>query len=98
MGKLHKSSPFSLSIYVFLLLVWPSHGAMISSRILDRIMVSGSDNHSSNYLTTDALWFNQTLDHFSPYVEITIPSRLNFFLSFYYGLNLYTVNGRVLFS
>ncbi|MFS7979437.1 putative peptidase S28, alpha/Beta hydrolase [Helianthus anomalus] len=23
---------------------------------------------SSNYITKDAFWFNQTIDHFSPYV------------------------------
>lgn len=87
MMKLLNSSPFSLSIYVFLLSIWSSHGAMISSRILDQIMVSGSDNHSSSYLTTDALWFNQTLDHFSPYDHRKFGQRYYEFLDHFRSPN-----------
>ncbi|XP_027078402.1 probable serine protease EDA2 isoform X2 [Coffea arabica] len=48
-------------------------GAGILSRIFDRTITASGNNHlssgnsSSKYLTRDALWFNQTLDHFSPY-------------------------------
>lgn len=36
--------------------------AALTSRILNRL------TDGSNYLTTQELWLNQTLDHFSPYV------------------------------
>ncbi|CAK9157049.1 unnamed protein product [Ilex paraguariensis] len=52
----------SLALFLasLLLLLTLSHG-LLPSRILQRM------TSSSNYLTNDQLWFNQTLDHFSPY-------------------------------
>lgn len=44
-----------------LLLMLTLSDAALTSRILNRL------TDGSNYLTTQELWFNQTLDHFSPY-------------------------------
>lgn len=72
--KLFLWPPFFIATFIFFLSSTTlTDGAGILSRIFDpTIMVSdnhhlSSGNSSSNYLTRDALWFDQTLDHFSPY-------------------------------
>lgn len=59
-------------LLLFLLFSSFSHGLLTSHTMLDRL--SGSSSSSSNYLTQKEFWFNQTLDHFSPFVR--------FFLSY----------------
>ncbi|XAR73802.1 Prolyl oligopeptidase [Bertholletia excelsa] len=56
------------------LFLLPFSGAASTSRILDRLAAS------SNYLTTQELWFNQTLDHFSPYDHRKFAQRYYEFL------------------
>ncbi|KAL6959975.1 putative serine protease eda2, variant 2 [Sarracenia purpurea var. burkii] len=48
--------------------------AAVTSRILNRLTAG------SNYLTTQQLWFNQTLDHFSPYDHRQFAQRYYEFL------------------
>ncbi|KAI5684114.1 hypothetical protein M9H77_05342 [Catharanthus roseus] len=79
MRKLRESSPFLIASLVFLLLLCSSHGALISSRILEQILVFGN-NRTANYLTTEPYWFNQTLDHFSPYDHRKFSQRYYEFL------------------
>ncbi|KAL3527182.1 hypothetical protein ACH5RR_011838 [Cinchona calisaya] len=56
-------------------------GALISSRVLHRLIASQNNNdNSSKYLTKEAHWFNQTLDHFSPYDHRQFQQRYYEFL------------------
>ncbi|XP_071705549.1 probable serine protease EDA2 [Rutidosis leptorrhynchoides] len=50
-----------MRVSIWFVLMFSVCNALSSSRISERM------HSSSNYLTTDELWFNQTLDHFSPY-------------------------------
>ncbi|KAG9129902.1 hypothetical protein Leryth_007005 [Lithospermum erythrorhizon] len=67
---------FSISSYsaiffslVFLILLKSSYGS-VSSRLLQSL-----DSDNSKYLSTNELWFNQILDHFSPYDHRQFPQR-----------------------
>ncbi|KAI3519181.1 hypothetical protein L1887_08208 [Cichorium endivia] len=48
--------------FLFMILMSSFCNGLSTPRIIERMLSS-----SSKYLTTDELWFNQTLDHFSPY-------------------------------
>ena len=50
------------SLLLFFCFPTLSYGVAAPRTLLDRLSESG------RYLTTEELWFNQTLDHFSPYV------------------------------
>ncbi|CAI9272301.1 unnamed protein product [Lactuca saligna] len=50
--------------FLFMILIFSACNGL-STRVIERIH---SSSNNSNYLTKDELWFNQTLDHFSPYV------------------------------
>ncbi|GKD14434.1 probable serine protease EDA2, partial [Tanacetum coccineum] len=52
---------YSVGLLVMILMMSDCEG-LSSSRIFERMQTS-----SSNYLTKDEHWFDQTLDHFSPY-------------------------------
>lgn len=68
--KKMKREQQALLVASYLLLLTISNGAPVS-RIFQRI------TSPSNYLTNQELWFNQTLDHFSPYVCILISLSLS---------------------
>ncbi|GJV90788.1 probable serine protease EDA2 [Tanacetum coccineum] len=53
---------YSVGLLVMILMMSDCEG-LSSSRIFERTQTSSSSNH----LTKDEHWFNQTLDHFSPY-------------------------------
>ncbi|XP_059592424.1 probable serine protease EDA2 isoform X1 [Vitis vinifera] len=65
-----------LILTTFSLLCLASNGA-ITSRLLQR------NSHSSNFLTTDELWFNQTVDHFSPLDHSKFPQRYYEFTDYF---------------
>ncbi|RVW51773.1 putative serine protease EDA2 [Vitis vinifera] len=65
-----------LILTTFSLLCLASDGA-ITSRLLQR------NSHSSNFLTTDELWFNQTVDHFSPLDHSKFPQRYYEFTDYF---------------
>ncbi|KAK4585237.1 hypothetical protein RGQ29_022768 [Quercus rubra] len=64
-------------LLLFLLFSSFSHGLLTSHTMLDRL--SGSSS-SSNYLTQKEFWFNQTLDHFSPFDHRQFQQRYYEFL------------------
>ncbi|XP_047310453.1 probable serine protease EDA2 [Impatiens glandulifera] len=66
---------FALCLIASLSLLWGLADGSVSSRILQRLTIS-----SSTYLTTQELWFNQTLDHFSPYDHRRFSQRYYEFL------------------
>ncbi|CAI9110894.1 OLC1v1010991C1 [Oldenlandia corymbosa var. corymbosa] len=70
MEKIFFSSSPSVFGTLFLFLFWTItivDASFLSTRLLDRMMTNSEFNSSKKYLTQEALWFNQTLDHFSPY-------------------------------
>lgn len=69
-------------LLLFLLFASFSHGLLTSHTMLDRL--SGSSS-SSNYLTQKEFWFNQTLDHFSPFVRFF----LSYAMIFFFLINLF---------
>ncbi|XP_044469901.1 probable serine protease EDA2 isoform X1 [Mangifera indica] len=71
----------TLTTVLFMLsMLWRvSHGFVPPSTFLNRLSESGS----SNYLTTKELWFNQTLDHFSPYDHRQFEQRYYEFLDYF---------------
>ncbi|KAB2057761.1 hypothetical protein ES319_A11G189400v1 [Gossypium barbadense] len=65
MGTMRLSKPLvvSVSLLFFVALSGFAHGFVMTPRsLLNRL------SQSSYYLTTKELWFDQTLDHYSPYV------------------------------
>ncbi|KAL4577696.1 hypothetical protein LXL04_013807 [Taraxacum kok-saghyz] len=52
--------------FLFMILMFDACNGLSSPRIIER-MLSSSSSSNGNYLTRDERWFNQTLDHFSPY-------------------------------
>ncbi|KAF5960949.1 hypothetical protein HYC85_002158 [Camellia sinensis] len=65
-----KLAPYLASFFLLMLTLSDSEASVTSSRILNSLTSS-----SSNYLTNQELWFNQTLDHFSPYDHRQFPQR-----------------------
>ncbi|XVF17991.1 hypothetical protein REPUB_Repub10bG0173100 [Reevesia pubescens] len=69
----------SLLLLVFLVsLSGFAHGFVMTPRTL---LNSLSENH--NYLTTEQLWFDQTLDHYSPYDHRQFKQRYYEFLDYF---------------
>ncbi|GMP27229.1 hypothetical protein CsSME_00003312 [Camellia sinensis var. sinensis] len=70
-----KLAPYLASFFLLMLTLSDSEASVTSSRILNSLTSS-----SSNYLTNQELWFNQNLDHFSPYDHRQFPQRYYEFL------------------
>ncbi|KAI8030650.1 putative serine protease EDA2 [Camellia lanceoleosa] len=70
-----KLASYLASFFLLMLTLSDSEASVTSSRILNSLTSS-----SSNYLTNQELWFNQTLDHFSPYDHRQFPQRYYEFL------------------
>ncbi|KDP46696.1 hypothetical protein JCGZ_06484 [Jatropha curcas] len=68
-----------LSILSFLLLSTVTYGIPAPRFMLDGLSGTGS----SNFLTTEELWFNQTLDHYSPYDHRRFFQRYYEFLDYF---------------
>ncbi|XP_047322719.1 probable serine protease EDA2 [Impatiens glandulifera] len=73
-----KAMKLAWCLLVFFPLLWSLADGSGDSRILQRLTTA-----SSNYLTTHQLWFNQTLDHFSPYDHRQFPQRYYEFLDYF---------------
>ncbi|KAJ0097149.1 hypothetical protein Patl1_29049 [Pistacia atlantica] len=71
----------TLTMVLFLLsMLWSvSHGFVPPRTFRSSLSRSGSNN----YLTTEELWFNQTLDHFSPYDHRQFEQRYYEFLDYF---------------
>ncbi|KAJ0040435.1 hypothetical protein Pint_28413 [Pistacia integerrima] len=71
----------TLTMVLFLLsMLWSvSHGFVPPRTFRNSLSRSGSNN----YLTTEELWFNQTLDHFSPYDHRQFEQRYYEFLDYF---------------
>ncbi|WCJ32576.1 Serine carboxypeptidase S28 family protein [Euphorbia peplus] len=69
-----KVSSLIASIFCFLILSTTSHGFPPPRSMLHR---------TNSYLTTDPLWFDQTLDHFSPYDHRRFKQRYYEFLDYF---------------
>jgi hypothetical protein len=61
---------------VFISLLLLSTAPYASLALRTQVHSLSESSNSKNYLTTQELWFNQTLDHFSPFV---FPLSLVFF-------------------
>ncbi|KAI7736616.1 hypothetical protein M8C21_025701 [Ambrosia artemisiifolia] len=55
----------SIGFLLMILMVGVCRG-LSTSRIFEHMLIN-SNNSTSKYLTKDVIWFNQTLDHFSPF-------------------------------
>ncbi|CAI9272300.1 unnamed protein product [Lactuca saligna] len=52
---------------LFMISMFSACNGLSIPRIIERMHISSSGSSNSSYLTKDEFWFNQTLDHFSPY-------------------------------
>ncbi|XP_030530962.1 probable serine protease EDA2 isoform X1 [Rhodamnia argentea] len=73
-------SPISILTPLFLLMFVALSDGYVKERTL---LHQSSGDDVGNYLTKDELWFNQTLDHFSPYDHRQFAQRYYEFLDYF---------------
>ncbi|XP_028949920.2 probable serine protease EDA2, partial [Malus domestica] len=74
------SSSFSLFLTTML---WTLASAFMNPRTFLQLGSSSGARGTGNYLTTEEFWFDQTLDHFSPYDSGKFPQRYYEFLDYF---------------
>ncbi|XP_048444870.1 probable serine protease EDA2 isoform X4 [Pyrus x bretschneideri] len=74
------SSSFSLLLTTML---WTLASAFMNPRTFLQLGSSSGARGTGNYLTTEEFWFDQTLDHFSPYDRSKFPQRYYEFLNYF---------------
>ncbi|KAM2644490.1 hypothetical protein EV1_018152 [Malus domestica] len=74
------SSSFSLFLTTML---WTLASAFMNPRTFLQLGSSSGARGTGNYLTTEEFWFDQTLDHFSPYDSRKFPQRYYEFLDYF---------------
>uniref|UniRef100_A0A6N2LB34 Serine carboxypeptidase S28 family protein n=1 Tax=Salix viminalis TaxID=40686 RepID=A0A6N2LB34_SALVM len=67
---------------VFISLLLLSVASHASLALRTQLHSLSESSNSNNYLTTQELWFNQTLDHFSPFDHHKFPQRYYEFLDY----------------
>lgn len=79
MRRLPMTTSFSFTLLLTTTFWTLSYGFVRPPTLLQLQSLSGS----SNYLTKEELWFDQTLDHFSPYDHRRFPQRYYEFLDYF---------------